>query len=152
MHVEDLKRCSQRLCLLVLLKRAGVADQDVLRTYTSMVCSVLEYACQVWRTSLTKEQSGQLEPVQRRAFRVVYPELLYRKALQVSGMQTLHQRRENICRGFFRDVMRPNYKLHRLLPTPRPVGYGLRYKAEYDRLPCKSGRHEKTLVPYGLIR
>ena len=26
------------------------------------------------------------------------------------------------------------------------------YKAEYDRLPCKSRRYEKTLVPYGLIR
>jgi len=151
-HVEYLlNKCAQRLYLLVLLRRAGVKNQDILRIYTSMVRSVLEYACQVWHTSLTKGQADQLESVQRRALRLVYPDLSYREALQVSGMRTLHQRREDICRSFFKDMMRPTHKLHYLLPDTRPARYTLRNKTRYDHLPCKSKRYEKTLVPYGLI-
>ena len=54
---------SQRLYLLVLLRRAGVSDHDILRIYTSMIRLVLEYAAPVWHTSLSQEQSERLESV-----------------------------------------------------------------------------------------
>ena len=48
-HCEYLHtKGSQRLYLLVLLRRAGVPDHDILRIYTSMIRSVLEYAAPVW--------------------------------------------------------------------------------------------------------
>ena len=56
-HAEYLlNKCSRDLYLLVLLRHTRVAFHDMLRIYTSMVLSVPEYACQVWHTSVTKEQ------------------------------------------------------------------------------------------------
>ena len=83
-HCEYLHtKGSQRLYLVVLLRRAGVPDHDILRIYTSMIRSVLEYAAPVWHTSLSQEQSERLESVQKRALRVVYPDLSYRRALSL---------------------------------------------------------------------
>ena len=151
-HVEYLlSKCSQRIYLLVLQKRAGVADRDILNIFTAMIRSVVEYACPVWHTSLTKEQSSQLESVQRRALQVVYPDLSYRRALQAAELQTLHQRREDMSRAYFQEMMKPSHKLNYLLPGPRRVGYNLRLKAQYGRLYCQTKRFQKTLVPHGLI-
>ena len=45
-HVDYLYgKCAHRLYLLTLLKRDGVAPSDTLRIYTSMMQSILEYAC-----------------------------------------------------------------------------------------------------------
>ena len=61
--------------------------------YVSLVPSVLEYACQVWHTGLTAQQSDQLEALQRRALRIAYPENSYRESLLLTGLDTLHHRR-----------------------------------------------------------
>ena len=134
-HCEYLHtKGSQRLYLLVLLRPAGVPDHDILRIYTSMIRSVLEYAAPVWHTSLSQEQSERLESVQKRALRVVYPDLSYRRALSLTGMQTLHQRREDTAREFFVQLLQPGHKLHYLLPQPRDIGYNLRSLPKYPRV------------------
>ena len=46
-------RGSQHLYFLRMLKRAGVEPEDIVKMYTSLVCPVLQYACQVWHTGLT---------------------------------------------------------------------------------------------------
>ena len=67
-HVDYLyRKCSRRLYLLIMLKRAGVPTRDILRIYLTMIRSVLEYACQVWHTSLSGAHSDKLESVQRGA-------------------------------------------------------------------------------------
>ena len=40
--------------------------------YQSVVRPVLEYVCPCWHSSLTKEQTTQLEDVQRRALQVIF--------------------------------------------------------------------------------
>ena len=44
-----------------MLQRAGVNPTDIVAIEKSMVCSILEYVCQVWHTGLTVRQSEQLE-------------------------------------------------------------------------------------------
>ena len=150
-HVEYLHgKCSQRLYLLILLKRAGVTAQDILRIYTTMIRSVLEYACPVWHTSLTKTQSDRLESIQKRALRTLYPEQSYSQSLECLGIQTLHQRREELSRAFFTDLMSPAHKLNYLLPKARAVRHSLRHQTQYPRLACKHNRYQNTLIPYGL--
>ena len=140
---------SQRLYLLVLLRRAGVHDHDILQIYTSMTCSVLEYAAPVWHTFLSQGQSERLESVQKRPLRVVYPDLSHRRALSLTGMQILHQRREDTAREFFVQLLQPGHKFHYLLPQPRDIGYNLRSLPKYPRI-GKTKRFCSTLVPYGL--
>ena len=54
------------------LRRAGVCQNDLLYYYQAAVRTVLEYASPCWQTSLTKEQTKQLEDVQRRALQIIF--------------------------------------------------------------------------------
>ena len=60
-HVSSLcSRAAQRLHFLQQLKRAAMSSDDLLYYYQSVVRPVTEYACAVWHTSLTQEQTRQL--------------------------------------------------------------------------------------------
>ena len=73
-HTGDIhtKAC-QRLYFLRLLRRAGVQSGHIVRIYTSLIRSLLEYACPVWHTSLPGTPSKNVEVVQGRALKIAYP-------------------------------------------------------------------------------
>ena len=72
-HVDEIcTKASRRLHFLKVLKRSAVSVDDLYYFYVSAIRPVLEYACPVWHTSLTKEQTKQLESVQKRALRIIY--------------------------------------------------------------------------------
>ena len=85
---------SSRLYFLRMLRQAGVDPKDIVAIYMALICSILEYACQVWHTGQTAQQSNQLELVQHSALRVAYtyPDHSYRAALRITGLDTLHDR------------------------------------------------------------
>ena len=66
--------------------------------HISIIRSVPEYACPVGHPGLSKAQSNKIERVQKRSWRIIYPKLRYSKALLISGLHSLHTRRENITR------------------------------------------------------
>ena len=67
------KDCSQ-------LKRAGICASDLVLFYCSTIRSVLEYACQVFHSSLPYYLSEELERIQKRAFRSYYLSFYDRQA------------------------------------------------------------------------
>ena len=71
-HIGNLvSKASRRLHLLRELKRTGLSAKDLLTCYFSFVRSTTEYACQVWSTALTSEQSHAVETIQRRAMLII---------------------------------------------------------------------------------
>ena len=76
-------KASKRLYFLRLLKRAGLDHSSQLAVYTTCIRSVLEYGCQVWNYGASQYLSDDVERVQRRALRIIYPDLSYRKALEL---------------------------------------------------------------------
>ena len=52
----------------------------------------LEYASPVFHRSLSNYISEDLERIQRRAFRIIYPDLSYSVALETVGLPKLHER------------------------------------------------------------
>ena len=56
----------------------------------------------MWHSSLTKENKDDLERVQKTAFRIILGERFktYKKALQLLDLQTLDERREQLCLTF----------------------------------------------------
>ena len=148
-HVDYLyRKCSRRLYLLIMLKRAGVPTRDILRICLSMIRSVLEYACQVWHTSLSGAHSDQLESVQRHALHIIYPDLSFVKALSQSGLSLPSNRREDLCRAFFKDMLSPSHRLR--LPVSRVSPYDLHNRPLFPRIRARCNRFRKTLVAYGL--
>ena len=83
------------------MRRAGLGADDLLGYYKAVVCSVVEYASQVWNSGLTKGQSEDLECVQKRALHVIFPDADYDLARELSELQTLEDHREHLDRVKF---------------------------------------------------
>ena len=65
-HVKYIvSKASKRIFVLCTLIRSGVSTVDILAVNCSIVRSVLEYARSVWHCGLTKEQSLEIEKVQK---------------------------------------------------------------------------------------
>ena len=77
-HVNQIVcKASKRIYQIVMLKRANVQIDDLVRIYTTIIRPILEYACQVWHTRLTIEQSYQIEQVQKRVLRILFHNIPY---------------------------------------------------------------------------
>ena len=97
-HIANLvSKASRRLHLLRELKRAGLSSKDLLTCYFSFVRSKAEYACQVWSTALTSEQSHAVETIRRRAMQIISPHKTYLEAICEHRLVTLQQRRNELC-------------------------------------------------------
>ena len=121
LHIDDITtKASQRLYFIILLKRAGIEPHHLVKIYTTIIRSVIEYACQVWHTSLTIRQTNQLESIQKRAMRIIFYGMRYNDAIATAEIPTLADRREALCRSLFATMQQTNHKLHHLLPSPPP--------------------------------
>jgi hypothetical protein len=151
-HVEYMcSKASRRLYFLTLLRRAGVDPKDIVRVFTSIVRSVLEYACEVWHPGLTQEQTKTLEHIQKRALHIAFPQLDYEGALAASGLDRLSVRREAACRTFFKSMLEPTHRLHHLIPAKRNLTRSLRDTNQYPLPRVKTERFKRSLVTYGLF-
>ena len=54
------------------LKRAGLSSTHLLEYYIAVIRPVLEYCVPVWHHVLTKEQSKQIEAIQKRAIYIIF--------------------------------------------------------------------------------
>ena len=94
------------------LRRGGMSSTDLLVFYKAIVRPVLEYACPAWHPGLTKTQSDHIETIQKQALQIIYPSLSYRGALGASGLPTLSDHRESICKKLFCDIKNKQHQLH----------------------------------------
>jgi hypothetical protein len=74
-HISHVcKKVPPRLCFLRQLKRAKLPASDLVFFYSTCIRPVIEYACQAFHDSLPKYLSDDLESLQKRAFRIIFPE------------------------------------------------------------------------------
>ncbi|CAB4031467.1 RNA-directed DNA polymerase from mobile element jockey, partial [Paramuricea clavata] len=86
-HVDYvIKKANSRLYALRKLKKAGLSDKDLVTIYSSFIRSRIEYASPAWST-LTQGQSDLIESIQRRALRILLPEMSYQDALNYTGLR-----------------------------------------------------------------
>ena len=74
------------------IKRAGVQEEDMLKVFRSSVRPILAYAVQVWQ-DVPDYLSDRIESVQKRAFKMIYPNSSYSQALSLANETTLSNRR-----------------------------------------------------------
>ena len=109
-------KASKRLYLLRQLKRACIAHNDLVRFHCSAIRSVLEYACQVFHCNLPLYLSGEIERIQRRALRIIFPGWNYNEGLAKAGLPALYDRRHTLCKDLFNKIAHGSHKLSHLLP------------------------------------
>ena len=117
-HVNTImSKASKRLYLLRQLKPADVGKVDLVNFYCSCIRSVLEYACQLFHSALLQYLVKDIECIQKRAMRTIYPDMTY-DALINAGISTLENRQENLsCKRFHNIVSKDDHKLIKLLPS-----------------------------------
>ena len=103
MH-STIKKCNQRLYLLLHLRRAGVPSKDLVTLYKAIIRPVLEYAAPVWHSSLPDCLSKDLEQVQRQALRTCFGDGSYNELLNAAGLPTLPDRRVRLCESFYNKI------------------------------------------------
>ena len=103
--------------------------------------SKLEYAAPAFSTSLPrnlKEKIDKIEVVQRRAMNIIYPNLTYSEAMKYAKINTLNERRLNICKTFFNSIQDSKIVLNHLLPEKRNQSYSLRTERKFPILHCNT--------------
>ena len=113
-----LQKVSKRYYFIYQLARIGINPRDIVIVYIAIIRSVLEYACAVFHSGLTKSQSDDIERVQKRCLKIIFPDLTYSDALKGANIERLSDRRLKIVRSLFDEIKRPGHVLYDLL-TPR---------------------------------
>ena len=116
-------KAAKRLYILRALKRAGVANSNLLNIYKCSVRSILEYAVAAWQ-DIPEYLSSKLESIKRRTLKVILPGVGYKEALAISGLPSLEVRRETLSRKFIATwKLRPQANVYN-------VHYNLRSRSE----------------------
>ena len=111
-----------------ILEIVKKASSRLLTFYLTCVRPVTENACPVFHTSLPLYLSEDLEKLQKRALRSIYPTLSYREALCEAGIDTLFDRRELMTKKLFEDVVDNTEHKYELLPNKNKSISSLRRK------------------------
>jgi len=150
-HVQEVvSKAAKRLYFLTQLKRASVDAADLIRFYTACIRSVLMYACQVFHYSLPEYLSATLERIQKRSLKIIYGyEVSYKDALNLSGLLSLHDTREEHCRNFFNKIItNKDDKLYKLLPFNNNNASKIKLRKQRKFLVprCKTNRHKNSFI------
>ena len=100
----------------------------------------LEYAAPVWHPGLAQQLADIIERVQNSSLQIVYPDLSYGRALEETGLLTLHARRDQLCLGFAESLSANDQFIDWFPPRQSLHGRNLRNKAAINIRKCKTNR------------
>jgi hypothetical protein len=150
-HISAIcSRAAQRLHFLRQLKRAAVSSSDLIYYYQSVIRPVVEYACVVWHSSITKKQSELIERVQYRAAKIIFG--YDNDALKALALPSLSDRRELLTKEFFVNLLRPHSCLHHLIPAEfnNEQTEKLRQVKQFPPPQTRTERFKKSTIIYCL--
>ena len=110
------KKAAKRLFLLKVLKSNDASTSDMKNFYIAVIRPTLEYGAQVWNVGITKDQSKEIERIQKRALKIIYQEDDYHMCLQTAELVSLKERRDQMCIQLIKSMSNSNHKLHNVLP------------------------------------
>ena len=118
---------------------------SLLQFYCTCIRSTLEYACQTFHINLPVYLPNQIERIQKRALRILYPEEPYGDALKLTGLQSLAERRDG--ENFFNSAfLNNNQKLANLLAPLNSNNIKLRSTSKYDLPVLNTNRFEDCFI------
>ena len=135
----------------------GVKAMDLhsalITVYITCLRPVLEYGCQVWHYGGTNYLCEEVERIQERALRIIFPNHSYKEALSLSGLPLLNQRRDVLCRSYFKKTLYSNHNLNVLIPQKRGHLHCYSHKNDrnIDLFPCKTSRFRESFIPSSVM-
>ena len=124
--------------------------EDLKIIYIMYVRSILEQCAPVWHSSLTIENSEDLERVQKSAIKVILKEKYkgYQKGLAQLGLENLKSRREELCLNFAIKCTK-NEKMKHMFPlNPKLHKMETRNVDKYQVYHAKTERFKDSAIIY----
>ena len=84
-----IKKAAKRLYFLIQLKRAHASQKDLCLFYSTCVRSVIDYAVPVFHYALPAYLMQELKGVQKRAKRIICPDMEYQHALALTNLPSV---------------------------------------------------------------
>ena len=111
------KKANARMQLLRKVSSFGTSRDELKIIYILFIRSLLEQSATVWHSSLTQENSDDLERIQKSAIKIIMGSSYqsYMKSLELLDLETLSQRREHLCLNFAKACVK-NPKLNDMFP------------------------------------
>ena len=99
---EICKKSFSRMAMLTRLKYVGTSVEDLIDIYSLFIRSAAEYCSVAFHSSLTSEQSRNIERIQKTALKIILGDsyISYDSALEMVGLTTLSERRQKRCLDF----------------------------------------------------
>ena len=143
---EVVKKARKRLYCLSQLKRSGLGANELVELFHTCIRPITEYACAVLHDSLPAYLSYDLEAVQKRAMRIIFPFIPYKEALALSKLATLSDRRQELTSNLFKSIIdNNNSKLRKLLPETNECEHNLRKRRSF-RPGFKTNRFRNSFI------
>ena len=147
---EICQKSYSRLSMITKLKYVGVTTEDLLDIYILFIRSLTEYCAVVFHSSLTQQQSDKLEKIQKTCLKVILDDMYvsYEAALEMTGLQTLSQRRLNRCLDFSQKcVKHPRNK--RLFPiNPSTSDHFIRRRETFQVNFGRTDDYKNSAIPF----
>lgn len=116
LHVTEIvTKASNRLHVLLVLKRGGTLSPDLLREHLTLIRSVLESCCPILHTSLTVHLSDKIERIQSGALSIFHPKKRLWRSLGPRQLRVFARRR---------DALQKNTGVWFTPEPPRPTDLG----------------------------
>ena len=105
---EICRKAYSRMSMITKLKYVGVNIQDLLEIYILFIRSIAEYCAVAFHSSLTKEESHKIENIQKTSLKIILGVMYidYPSALEMTGLETLADRREARCLSFAKKAVK----------------------------------------------
>ena len=147
-HIDYIcKKAAKRLYCLRLLKRSALPSHILISTYCTHIRPIVEYACQVWHYGLPHYLSEQVEKIQKRALKIIFPGTTYAECLLTANLMTLYERRTVLCKRLFSKMLEPTHKLNALVPPKSLQTYNLRSYPTLLVPKCRTERFSNSFIP-----
>ena len=140
------------MTMLTKLKYVGVPSDDLLHIYILYVRSLLEYCSVIWHSTLTVDQSQDIEHVQKVCLKVIMGDNYngYDNTLESCGLQKLSVRREEKCLQFgLKSLLHPIHKtMFPVNPQILIQPHDTRNSEHFLVNRAKSESYRKSTIPY----
>ena len=144
------KEANKRMSFLHKTSKFTANSQDLKKIYILQVRSKLEQSAVVWHSSLTQNCRSKLERVQKSALRVILgPRYTnYSDALEKLNLQTLDDRRKNLCLKFAKKCLIVD-KFKKMFPlNEKSHKMSKRNFEKYKVSKSLTERHKSSAIPY----
>ena len=146
---EMCKRAYAKVGLITKLKYAGVSTGDLLLLYKLHVRSCLEYCVVAWHSSISSRQEAAIERCQAICLKIILQDsyVTYKAALEMTGLESLTERRESRCRKFSQSCLKHETN-RRFFPENENTSQDIRKREKFKVNFAFTNIYKKSAIPY----